>query len=178
ERAQRRSCREPVAAASVTHDNLVAVHQVDDNGPGGLPYIVMQLVNGETLEQRVKRVGRLPVAEAIRVGFQAAAGLTAAHAAGLIHRDIKPANILLERGTEKVRLTDFGLARATEDLKLTRTGFVAGTPLYMAPEQARGDDIDHRADLFSLGSVLYEALAGMPAFGGKSPAAVLRRAAA
>src|SRR5207237_2652321 len=100
ELAQQRFCREARAAASVTHDNLVAVHQVDDNGPGGLPYIVMQLVNGETLEQRVKRVGRLPVAEAIRVGFQAAAGLTAAHAAGLIHRDIKPANILLEEGTD------------------------------------------------------------------------------
>ena len=173
--ARQRFCREARAAAAVHNDNLVAVYQVDEDGPSGLPYLVMQLVDGESLEQRLKRVGRLTPAEAIKLGAQAAAGLAAAHAHGLIHRDIKPGNILIERGTDKVRLTDFGLARAAEDLKLTRTGFVAGTPLYMAPEQARGDDTDHRADLFSLGSVLYEALAGRPPFDGKTPLAVLRR---
>ena len=173
--AKQRFCREARAAAAVHNDNLVAVYQVDEDGPSGLPYLVMQLVDGESLEQRLRRVGRLTPTETISLGAQAAAGLAAAHAHGLIHRDIKPGNILIERGTEKVRLTDFGLARATEDLHLTRTGFVAGTPLYMAPEQARGDDIDHRADLFSLGSVLYEALAGKPPFDGKTPLAVLRR---
>ena len=175
--ARRRFCREARAAASVSHDNLVPVYQVDEEEGTDLPFLVMQLVNGETLEQRLRRVGKLPAAEVIRMGWQAAAGLAAAHAIGLIHRDIKPANILIEAGTDKLKLTDFGLARAAEDLKLTRTGFVAGTPLYMAPEQARGEDVDARADLFSLGSVLYEALAGKPPFEGKTPLAVLRRIA-
>jgi hypothetical protein len=129
------------------------------------------------LEDRLKRGAPLPLDELLRLGAEVAAGLAAAHARGVIHRDIKPGNILIEAGTEKVKLTDFGLARATEDLRLTRSGFVAGTPLYMAPEQARGDEIDPRADLFSLGSVLYEALAGKPPFEGKTPLAVLRRVA-
>jgi WD40 repeat protein len=115
--------------------------------------------------------------EVARLGMQAAAGLAAAHAGGLIHRDIKPGNILLEDPVDRVKLTDFGLARAAEDVKLTRTGFVAGSPLYMAPEQARGDEVDHRADLFSLGSVLYEAATGTAPFDGKTPLAVLRRVA-
>src|SRR5262245_29631234 len=174
--ARARFCREARAAAAVTHENIVAVHQVDEDDVSGLPYLVMQLVTGESLEARLTR-GRLSVAEAVRVGAQAAAGLAAAHASGLIHRDIKPGNILIEAGTDKARLTDFGLARAAEDMKLTRSGFVAGTPLYMAPEQARGDEVDHRADLFALGSVLYEALAGKPPFGGKTPLQVLRRIA-
>ncbi|MBA4188186.1 MAG: hypothetical protein C0467_09240 [Planctomycetaceae bacterium] len=173
--ARQRFCREARAAAAVTHDNLVAVHQVDEDEASGLPYLVMQLINGESLEQRLKRVGKLPPVEVARLGMQAAAGLAAAHAGGLIHRDIKPGNILLEAPSDRVKLTDFGLARAVEDVKLTRTGFVAGSPLYMAPEQARGDDVDHRADLFSLGSVLYEAATGTPPFDGKTPLVVLRR---
>src|SRR5439155_6274315 len=132
---------------------------------------------GESLEQRLKRVGKLPPLEVARLGQQAAAGLAAAHAGGLIHRDIKPGNILLEEGTDRVKLTDFGLARGIEDVKLTRTGFVAGTPLYMAPEQAHGEGVDHRSDLFSLGSVLYEAATGKHPFDGKTPLAVLRRVA-
>jgi WD40 repeat protein len=175
--ARQRFCREARAAAAVTHDNLVAVHQVDEDEASGLPYLVMQLVQGESLEQRLKRSGKMSAAEVARMGMQAAAGLAAAHAGGLIHRDIKPANILLEAPVDRVKLTDFGLARAAEDVKLTRTGFVAGSPLYMAPEQARGDEVDHRADLFSLGSVLYEAATGTPAFDGKTPLAVLRRVA-
>ncbi|HVL11852.1 MAG TPA: serine/threonine-protein kinase, partial [Gemmata sp.] len=175
--ARQRFCREARAAAAVTHDNLVAVHQVDEDEASGLPYLVMQLVNGESLEQRLKRVGKLSAVEVARLGMQAAAGLAAAHAGGLIHRDIKPANILLEAPTDRVKLTDFGLARAAEDVKLTRTGFVAGSPLYMAPEQARGDEVDARADLFSLGSVLYEAATGKPPFEAKTPLAVLRRVA-
>src|SRR5438067_1940378 len=177
ETARARFCREARAAAAVSHENLVAVHQVDEDEKSGLPYLVMQLVNGESLEQRLKRAGKLSVLEVARLGQQAAAGLAAAHAGGLIHRDIKPGNILLEDGTDRVKLTDFGLARAAEDVKLTRTGFVAGSPLYMAPEQARGDEVDARADLFSLGSVLYEAASGTPPFDGKTPLAVLRRVA-
>lgn len=175
--ARQRFCREARAAAAVTHDNLVAVHQVDEDESSGLPYLVMQLVNGESLEQRLRRVGKLTPMEVARIGMQAAAGLAAAHAGGLIHRDIKPGNILLESPVDRVKLTDFGLARAAEDVKLTRTGFVAGSPLYMSPEQARGDEVDHRADLFSLGSVLYEATTGKPAFDAKTPLAVLRRVA-
>jgi len=175
--ARQRFCREARAAAAVAHDNLVTVHQVHEDETSGLPYIVMQLIPGESLEQRLRRVGKLSPADAARLGQQAAAGLAAAHAGGLIHRDIKPGNILLEAGTDKIKLTDFGLARAAEDVKLTRSGFVAGTPLYMAPEQARGDAVDARADLFSLGSVLYEAVAGTPPFDGKTPLAVLRRVA-
>ena len=175
--ARQRFCREARAAAAVPHDNIVAVYQVNEDEKSGLPFLVMQLVVGESLEQRLRRVHKLTVHDAVRLGMQAAAGLSAAHATGLIHRDIKPGNILLEEGTDKAKLTDFGLARAAEDLKLTSTGFVAGSPLYMAPEQARGDDIDARADLFSLGSVLFESLAGKPPFEGRTPLAVLRRVA-
>jgi WD40 repeat protein len=173
--ARQRFCREARAAAAVTHENVVTVYQVNEDDQSGLPYLVMQLVNGESLEQRLRR-GKLSVAEATKLGAQAAAGLAAAHATGLIHRDVKPGNMLIEAG-DRLKLTDFGLARAAEDLKLTRTGYVSGTPLYMAPEQARGDEIDARADLFSLGVVLYEALAGKPPFEGKTPVAVLRSAA-
>ena len=173
--ARQRFCREARAAAAVTHDNLVAVHQVNEDEPSGLPYLVMQLINGESLEQRLKRAGKMTVPEVARLGMQAAAGLAAAHAGGLIHRDIKPGNILLEAPIDRVKLTDFGLARAAEDVKFTRTGFVAGSPLYMAPEQARGDEVDARADLFSLGTVLYEAATGTAPFDGKTPLAVLRR---
>jgi serine/threonine-protein kinase len=107
--------------------------------------------------------------------MQAAAGLAAAHAQGLVHRDIKPANILLENGVERARLTDFGLARAVSDAALTQSGVVAGTPQYMAPEQARGEALDHRADLFSLGSTLYAMCTGQPPFRAESAVAVLRR---
>ncbi len=172
--ARERFCREAQAAAKVSHDNLVAVYQVSGE-TDGLPYIVMQLVKGETLENRLKNAGKLSIHETVRIGMQAAAGLASAHAHALIHRDIKPANILIESSTNKVKLTDFGLARAEEDAKLTRTGFVAGTPLYMAPEQARGESVDARSDLFSLGSVLYESLTGRPAFDAKTPLMVLRR---
>jgi len=175
--ARQRFLREARAAAAVAHDNIVAVHSVNEDAHSGLPFFVMQLVVGESLEQRLRRLGKLDVTETAQIGAQAAAGLAAAHATGLIHRDIKPGNILIEAGTERVKLTDFGLARAAEDLKLTKTGFVSGTPLYMAPEQAKGEEVDHRADLFSLGVVLYECLAGKPPFDGITPLAVLRRVA-
>lgn len=175
--ARQRFTREARSAAAVNHDNLVTIYQVDEDSRSGLPYLVMQLVIGESLEQRLRKVGKLSIADVTRLGVQLGAGLTAAHTGGLIHRDIKPGNILIETATDKAILTDFGLARAAEDLKLTKTGMVAGTPLYMAPEQANGLDPDQRADLFSLGSVLYESLAGKPAFDARTPLAVLRRIA-
>src|SRR5262249_15187541 len=111
----------------------------------------------------------------LRIGLQVALGLAAAHARGLVHRDVKPANILLERDTGRVKLTDFGLARAVDDASLTQSGVVSGTPLYMAPEQARDEALDHRADLFSLGSVLYALCTGRPPFRASSTPALLRR---
>src|SRR5262249_46596973 len=98
-----------------------------------------------------------------------------AHAQGLVHRDIKPANILLEDGVERVKLTDFGLARAVDDASLTQSGMIAGTPLYMSPEQAEGKTVDHRSDLFSLGSVLYAMCTGRPPFRSETTMGVLRR---
>jgi serine/threonine protein kinase len=177
ETARQRFCREARAAASITHENVVAVHQVERSGDASLPFLVMQLINGESLEQRLAREKKLPLREVVRIGMQAAHGLVAAHAQGLIHRDIKPGNILLEPPHDRVKLTDFGLARAAEDVKLTRTGFVSGTPLYMAPEQALGGEPDHRSDLFSLGAILYEMCAGQPPFTGTSALMILRQIA-
>lgn len=173
--ARQRFCREARAAASITHENVVAVHQVERSGEESLPYLVMQLIAGESLEERLMREKKLPLREIIRIGMQASHGLAAAHAEGLIHRDIKPGNILLEASQDRVKLTDFGLARAAEDVKLTRTGVVSGTPLYMAPEQAMGEQADHRSDLFSLGAILYEMCAGQPPFTGNSALAVLKK---
>jgi hypothetical protein len=173
--ARTRFCREARAAASVTHENVVTVHQVQPATEQTLPYLVMQLIAGETLEQRLQRVKRLPLKEIVRIAMQTAHGLAAAHAQGLIHRDIKPGNILLEPPHDRVKLTDFGLARIADDVKLTRTGFVSGTPLYMAPEQALGESADPRSDLFSLGAILYEMCAGQPPFQGNSALAILKQ---
>jgi hypothetical protein len=130
------------------------------------------------LQQRLDQIGPLDATEVLCIGEQIARGLAAAHTQGLVHRDIKPANILLERGIEhKVKITDFGLARAVDDASLTQSGVIAGTPLYMAPEQARGDTLDPRADLFSLGSVLYTMASGRPPFRASTPLAVLKRVA-
>jgi len=175
ETAKHRFCREARAAASITHENVVAVYQVQPATEDSLPYLVMQLVAGETLEQRLLREKRLPLKEIVRIGAQAAQGLAAAHAQGLTHRDIKPGNILLEPPHDRVKLTDFGLARIADDVKLTRTGFVSGTPLYMAPEQALGESADPRSDLFSLGAILYEMCAGQPPFQGNSALAILKQ---
>ena len=171
--ARRRFTREAQAAAAVCHDHVVAVHGVHE--ADGLPYLVMQYVAGESLQARLDRTGPLEVVEIVRIALQTASGLAAAHAQGLIHRDIKPANLLLENGLARVKITDFGLARTADDVRLTRCGEVAGTPEYMAPEQARGEPVDHRADLFSLGSVLYAMCTGVPPFRGSTAVAVLRR---
>ena len=113
----------------------------------------------------------------VRIGRQIAEGLAAAHATDLIHRDIKPGNVLLEGGQQKVKITDFGLARAADDASISQSGIIAGTPMYMAPEQAKGETLDQRADLFSLGSVLYQMVAGRPPFRANTTVAVLKRVA-
>jgi serine/threonine protein kinase len=169
--ARRRFTREARAAAAVRHEHVVAVHGVHETE--GLPYLVMEYVAGESLQHRLDRAGPLEVEEVVRIGMQAASGLAAAHAQGLIHRDVKPANLLLENGLARVKITDFGLARAVDDVGLTQSGVVAGTPEYMAPEQARGEPVDHRADLFALGAVLYACCTGRPPFEGPTVLAVL-----
>src|SRR5262245_10265577 len=171
--ARRRFTREAQAAAAVSHDHIVTVHGVYETD--GLPYLVMQYVTGESLQARLDRAGPLEVAEVVRIGHQTASALAAAHAQGLIHRDVKPANILLENGLARVKITDFGLARMADDVGLTQSGVVAGTPEYMAPEQARGEQVDHRADLFSLGSALYATCTGRRPFRGSTALAVLRQ---
>ncbi len=178
--ARKRFVREAQAAAAVVHDHIVTIHAVDEWLPlqssrETLPYLVMQLVAGESLQQRLDRTGPLELREILRIGMQTASALAAAHAQGLIHRDVKPANILLENGVERVKITDFGLARAVDDTSLTQEGIVAGTPQYMSPQQARGETVDHRTDLFSLGSVLYAMCTGDPPFRATSTMAVLRR---
>jgi serine/threonine protein kinase len=171
--ARRRFVREAQAAAAIVHQHVVAIHAVDPAHQP--PYLVMPFVPGESLQQRLTRQGPLEIVDALRIGQQIAEGLAAAHAQGLVHRDIKPGNILLERNVERVLLTDFGLARAADDASLTHSGVIAGTPQYMSPEQARGDQVDHRTDLFSLGTVLYAMLAGHTPFRADSAMAVLRR---
>ena len=171
--ARRRFSREAQAAAAVVHDNVMAIHAVAETQ--GLPYLVMPYVRGPSLERRLRSNGPLALEEILRVGMQVAAGLAAAHAQGLVHRDIKPANILLEEGVERVKITDFGLARAADDASLTRSGVIAGTPQYMSPEQARGEPVDHRTDLFSLGCVLYATCTGRSPFRAESSYGVLRK---
>lgn len=170
--AHRRFLREARASAMVRHENVVQVYDVVEKP---VPYLVMEFIRGETLQQRLDRNGALDISEALRIGQEIAEGLAAAHAQGLIHRDIKPSNILLEGGPEgRVKITDFGLARSEGDVGLTQSGVLAGTPLYMAPEIALGAEFDSRADLFSLGSVLYAMVAGRPPFQATNTYTVLK----
>lgn len=171
--ARKRFSREARAAAAVVHDNVSEIYGVGE--ANGLPYLVMPYVRGTSLQRRLGDRGPLAPDEVLRIGMQAAAGLAAAHAQGLVHRDVKPANILLSEGVERVQITDFGLARAADDASLTGTGVIAGTPRYMAPEQARGEAVDHRSDLFSLGSVMYAMCTGRPPFRAETSYGVLRR---
>jgi eukaryotic-like serine/threonine-protein kinase len=171
--ARQRFLREAQATAALQHDHIVRIYQVDEDR--GVPFLAMELLQGETLEARLQREGRLPYPEVLRIGRQIAEGLAVAHARGLIHRDIKPANVWLETPSPlpstqeggRVKIVDFGLVRpAQTDAALTRTGTVVGTPGYMAPEQAHGQPVDGRSDLFSLGCVLYRASTGEPPFSG------------
>ena len=170
---RKRFLREARSSAAVRHENVVQVHAVEEQP---LPYLVMDFIPGETLQQRLDRTGPLEVTDVVQIGRQIALGLAAAHAQRLIHRDIKPGNILLEAGPHpQAKITDFGLARVADDASLTQSGLVAGTPMYMAPEQARGETLDHHTDLFSLGSVLYTMITGRPPFRAASTMAVLKR---
>src|SRR3954452_7393290 len=147
--------REARAVAQLSHPNVVAV--IDAGEDGGYPYIVLEYVEGETLKQRIDRLGRLPVDEAAAYGIEIGRGLAAAHAQRLIHRDVKPQNVLID-AEGRAKVTDFGIARSLESDGLTKTGRVLGTTDYVAPEQAMGQAVDARCDIYSLGVVLYEML--------------------
>jgi eukaryotic-like serine/threonine-protein kinase len=169
--SRERLLREARAAAGLHHPNTVAVFDVGEDG--GRPFIVMELVEGETLADRLARVGALPPDEAVRIAGAVLEGLAAAHDRGLVHRDVKPSNILLPVAGG-VKLADFGIAKELSALTtgLTATGSVLGTPRYLAPEQAAGGDAGPASDLYALGAVLYECLAGRAPFEGDNPLAV------
>ena len=171
--ARKRFSREARAAAAVVHQHVVPIHNVETDRES--PFIVMQFVSGESLQDRIDREGPLELCEVLRIGMQVADGLSAAHNQGLVHRDIKPSNILLEEDVDRALISDFGLARAADDASLTRTGVYAGTPQYMSPEQASGQSVDERSDLFSLGSMLYTMCTGRPPFRAESSLGVMRR---
>lgn len=170
--AKVRFFREARAMATVGHQRIIPVIRVGEDR--GIPYIAMPLLQGETLEARLNRSPDLTIEEILRIGAEIAEGLNAAHQRGLIHRDVKPANVWLEAPTGSVRLLDLGLAREIDKGSLlTNSGIVMGTPSYMSPEQARGETLDGRSDLFSLGCILYQMATGERPFAGKSPLMVL-----
>ena len=172
--ARRRFAREARAAAAVGHEHVVAIHAVDEFR--GLPYLVMQYIPGRSLQERLDASGPLDVKEILRIGMQAARALAAAHAQGVVHRDIKPANILLENCVERVKLTDFGLARRGRRRKRdAKRCHRLARPSTWPPSRPAASRCDARADLFSLGAVLYAMAAGRPPFRAGSAMAVLKR---
>ncbi len=172
-RARKRFLREAQATAQLTHDHIVRIHKVDEDR--GVLFLAMQLLQGETLRERLKREQKLPMAEVLSIGRQIADGLAAAHERGLIHRDVKPGNIWLEQEHGRVTILDFGLVRPLDaDARISHSGMIAGTPQYMAPEQAEGGAVGPRADLFSLGCILYRMATGSVPFQGNTVMAILR----
>ncbi len=162
--------REARTAARLSHPHIVPIHAVEEHGD--LVFFVMAFVDGETLGSRVRRRGPLPPAEAMRITQEVAWALAHAHAHGVVHRDVKPDNILLERGTGRALVTDFGIARVAQSFD-PGGGVPAGTPQYMSPEQARGDDVDGRSDLYSLGVTAYFASTGRLPFEASNAHALL-----
>lgn len=164
--------REARAAASLSHPNVAGVFDYGEEE--GTAYIVMELIDGETLASRLRRDGRLPPREAARIAAEAASALAAAHAAGVVHRDVKPANVMLDRAG-RVKVMDFGIASVTAAARerLTATGQAIGTAAYISPEQAAGRPATPASDVYSLGAVLYEMVAGRPPFQSESPVATV-----
>ncbi len=197
--AGKRFLREAQSMAAVEHDHIVRIYQVDEDR--GVPFLAMEFLKGEPLDERLKHGDQLPLADVLRIGREIAEALSAAHATGLIHRDIKPANVWLESKGEgrrmkdetdtvqgssfiphsssfRVKILDFGLARAaSKESGLTQEGAIIGTPAYMSPEQTRGEVVDARTDLFSLGVVLYRLCTGKQPFQGKDTVSTLMEVA-
>ncbi|HEX6060358.1 MAG TPA: protein kinase [Gemmatimonadaceae bacterium] len=175
EAVRRRFLLEAQTAASLAHAHIVPIHAVDERR--GVAYLVMPLVEGESLATRLRREPTPPLPEVRRILREVADALAHAHARGVVHRDIKPDNILLDRETGRALVTDFGIARATEEgQRLTVTGVALGTPAYMSPEQAHGErEIDGRSDVYSLGVVGYQMLAGEPPFRASSGMALMMK---
>ena len=164
---------EAQAVAAIRHENVVHIYSIEEKP---IPHLVMEYIPGKTLQSFVDEVGPLPLSDVLQIGQQIANGLDAAHQKGLVHRDIKPSNILLEQEKDNlVKITDFGLARDINNISSTQWGLIVGTPMYMAPEQAEGDPIDQRSDLFSLGSVLYFMITGRTPFDGTSALTILNQ---
>jgi TolB-like protein/Tfp pilus assembly protein PilF/predicted Ser/Thr protein kinase len=168
--AQKRLRREAQAASALDHPNVATIYDVGTTA-GGRPFVVMAYVEGVALADRVRQ-GPLPVADAVDLLRQVARGLRAAHEAGIVHRDVKPSNLILTPGGT-VKIVDFGVAKVA-DADLTRTGTTLGTAAYMSPEQARGEDVDARTDLWGLGVVAFELLSGTRPFRGTNTPALLR----
>ena len=164
--------REARAVAQLSHPNIVTV--IDRGEQDGRQFIVFQYIDGETLKDVVERRGPLPVAEAVRLGVQIAGALAFAHERGVVHRDVKPQNVLFD-GDGRAKVTDFGIARSRDTAGMTLAGTVMGTSHYIPPEQARGDVVDERSDVYSLGAVLYELLTGEVPFAGDNFVAVAMR---
>jgi serine/threonine protein kinase len=170
--ARERFLREARAMAGVKSDHVVTIHHVTE--AEGVPFFVMELLEGRPLDQYLESGQLTEVDEFLRIAFEVAIGLQAAHARGLIHRDIKPSNIFLESPSGRVKILDFGLARPQERItELTRSGDVVGSPHYMAPEQAAGESVDVRADLFSFGAMLFRMTTGKLPFKGNTTYEVL-----
>ena len=178
--AMGRFAREATHASRIDHPNVARVHDFGET-EDGLLFIAMEFVEGETLSAILEREGAMEPARAAGIAWQVADALAAAHSLGTVHRDIKPDNIIVKRqtdGTELAKIVDFGIARAievTESEQVTRAGFVVGNPKYMSPEQLTGEPVDARTDLYSLGCVLYELLAGRSAFSASSGPAMLTK---
>lgn len=172
--ARQRFEREARAAAAVVHPNVIPVYRVSKTR-NSHPYIAMALADGLSLQEYVNRHGPFDVKDVVRIAIQIAGGLAEAHKQGLIHRDIKPANVLMEKDVSRIMITDFGLARAADDVMMTQSGCLAGTPSYMSPEQVTGSGLDHRSDLFSLGSLIYFIATGREPFRADSAFAVINK---
>jgi len=167
--------REAEAVAALEHPNIVGVYDVN-SAPDGRPYLVQELLEGVELAAHLDRVGRLPPASAVAIVRQICHALGAAHARGIVHRDVKPENVILmgDLATPTVKMLDFGISKVAEaETALTKTGVVMGTPAYMAPEQARGDRVDARADIYAVGAILYRAVTGRKPFEGLEAMATL-----
>ncbi|MGH2766938.1 MAG: protein kinase domain-containing protein, partial [Actinomycetota bacterium] len=161
--------REAQSAAGLNHANVVGVYDTGDQDQ--MHYIVMEYVEGETLGDVLRREGRLDPDRATAIAVEVATALQAAHHTGLVHRDIKPGNVMMDRDG-RVKVMDFGIARAAADDTLTQTGLVLGTAAYLSPEQAQGLAVDARSDIYSLGCLLHEMLTGRPPFTGDTPVAI------